>query len=175
MYLKWVVTLTGIIIYCVQVPVYAQNEMLEVKLQSLQVVKTQEKYGDELYISVTEFPLNKKASHYQIPAFPSHWLSKYLHNVKDVVIWQKSLNQCEPVNLLISLVEEDLTPWNIDDTLGSVELKVECVNGKAVEKWVIPDPKNTTKTKDDGNEFSFSGENAEYKAIFKVESTSLPK
>lgn len=150
----------------------AQKENIAVTLKNLEVIQTQEKGGDELFISVTEFPTQENARHYQIPAYPTHWLSKYLKNVKDVVIWQKSLNHCEPIDLLISLVEEDFAPWDLDDSLGSVELKVECVNGQSVEKWIIPDTKNTVKINGNDNGFSFTGHKAEYRAIFKLEDTT---
>jgi hypothetical protein len=148
---------------------FAQTEEMAVKLKTLEVIHPQEKRGDELYISVTEFPAQETARHYQVPAYPTHWLSKYVKNIKDVVIWKKSLSHCEPIDLLITLVEEDFAPWDLDDSLGSVQLKVECVNGKSVEKWVIPDPKTTAKITDQESAFSFTGENAEYRAIFKLE------
>ncbi len=154
---------------------FAQNEQIAVKLKSLEMIKQQEMAGDELYISVTEFPTVGSPYHYQVPAFPTHWLSKYLSNVKDVVIWKKNLNQCEPIDLLITLVEEDFEPWNMDDSLGSVQLKVQCVNGKAVEQWTIPDSKNTAKDSKDNNAFSFTGEGVNYKATFTLEDTITPK
>ncbi len=149
---------------------FAQTQEISVKLQTLEAVHPQEKRGDELYISVTEFPTQSNPRHYQVPSYPSHWLSKYASSIKDVVIWKKDLEGCEPVDLLITLVEEDFAPWNIDDTLGSVELKVKCVNGKAEEEWMIPDAKTTVKIKSEPNTtFQFKGENAEYHAVFKLE------
>ncbi|MBS0290373.1 MAG: hypothetical protein JSS07_10130 [Proteobacteria bacterium] len=149
-------------------PVLPQSQM-SVKLKSLEVIKTQEKGGDELFISITEFPLGKSSAHYQIPSPPSHWLSKYLNNVKDVVIWKKQSNQCEPLNLLITLVEEDYAPWNLDDSLGSVELKITCVGGKAVEQWTIPDKDATRVLNGQDNAFIFNKDNAQYKAVFQLE------
>ncbi len=156
-------------------PSFAQTEQIAVKLKTLEVIRQQEKSGDELYISVTEFPTVGSPSHYQIPSYPTHWLSKYLTNVKDVVIWKKNLNHCEPIDLLISLVEEDFAPWNMDDSLGSVQLKVQCVNGKAVEQWTIPNSKDTSKVSNDNNAFTFTGEGANYKATFSLEDNISPK
>lgn len=150
---------------------WAQAEHFAVKLHRLESLHAQEKSGDELFISVTEFPMQENPIHYQVPNFPSHWISKYLPNIKDVVVWKKTLKQCEPVDLLISLVEEDLPPWNVNDLLGSVELKIKCVNGKPQEEWLIPDPKNTSKITSESNAFSFTGKNAEYHAVFKLEDT----
>lgn len=166
---KWVKGASFVIAYTIGAQGFAKTQEIAVKLHSLDVVHQQEKRGDELYLNITEFPAQSKAHYYQVPSYPSHWLSKYAASIKDVVIWRKSLNQCEPINLLITLVEEDFAPWNVDDTLGSVELKIECVNGKAVETWSIPNPKNTVQIKSQKNAFSFQGSNAEYHAIFKLE------
>lgn len=156
--------------------IFAQSEEIAVKLKKIESIHTQEKYGDELYISVTEFPAKEdQPRHYQVPAFPTHWLSRYLQNMHDVVIWKKSVDQCEPVDLLISLVETDVIPWNVDDLLGSIELKVKCVNGKAVDEWSIPNPKITTKIANEKNAFSFTGEKAEYRAVFNLDKKNIEK
>lgn len=160
-------------LWLLSVEALAQTQEIAVKLQALEVLRAQEKGGDELYFNVTEFPVQSKARHYQVPSYPSHWLSKYANSIKDVVIWKKTLEACEPVDLLITLVEEDFAPWNVDDTLGSIELKIKCVNGKAQEEWVIPDAKNTVKIEGKKNAFQFTGDNAQYEAIFKLEHTNI--
>jgi len=156
----------------IALPVLGASNDIQVKLNSLEKVQKQEKGEDELYISVTEFPTDEAPLHYQIPTYPSHWISKYLPNVKNVVLWQKTLDHCEPINLLISLVEQDLPPWDFDDLLGSVELKITCVNGKPQEQWIIPNPANTAKMPSNQNGFSFTGEKANYRAIFQLEQQS---
>lgn len=148
----------------------AQASDITLKLKTLEVVQQQEEGGDELYISVTEFPSKGKPLHYQVPSFPTHWLSKYLTNVKDIILWKKSSEACEPADLLITLVEEDLVPWNMDDSLGSIELKVECQNGKAVQKWVTTDQRTANKLLDKEGVFTFDGQGAKYRAEFSLES-----
>src|SRR5690349_20024732 len=96
------------------------------KLLSLEKKHTQEKSGDELYISITEYSKNNLPRNYQVPAFPSHWLSQYVNNVKDAVLWKKDLKECEDAELLITLVDEHIQPWNVDDSLGSLKLKLSC-------------------------------------------------
>lgn len=152
--------------------VLAQNEELTVKLHSLDVIKTQEKGGDELFISVSEFPVKGKAVHYQIPSYPTHWLSKYAGNVKDIVLWNKKSNTCEPAELMFTLVEEDFEPWNMDDSIGSVALKVECINGEAVQSWTIPKQKPGISVTQEGGTFTFEGDGAKYKASFSINTKS---
>lgn len=149
-------------------PVQAQEEF-SVKLTEIQKIKSQEKSGDELYISVTEFPKTGSPRHYQVPSFPTHWLSSYLTSVKDVTLWQKNGQSCEEVKVIFSLVEEDMPPWNLDDLLGSVELNVTCEQGKPVSHWVIPNKANTEQLGTEKSDFSFTGDNSEYRAKFKFE------
>lgn len=153
---------------------YADEEY-SVKLEHIEKIKSQEKRGDELYISVTEFPTVGTPSHYQIPNFPTHWLSARLTNVKDVTIWRKNIKSCDNVKVIFSLVEQDIAPWNIDDLLGSVELTLTCENGKLVPNWVIPNSAITQKVQNEKDSFSFTGENAVYRAHFKLEQkTTVP-
>jgi len=165
--LRWIMPLLLLSLLGTSTSVLAQKEkVLSVKLKSLEVIQPEKKGGDELYISVTEFPQGEIPTHYQIPTPPSHWLSKYANGVKDVVLWKKPMQQCEPLNLLISLVEEDHPFWQMEDLLGSIELKVTCVKGKAVEQWVIPNSKITSGSK---NDFLFTGKQAKYRLKFKLE------
>lgn len=145
------------------------QEEFSVKLQEIQKIKPQEKRGDELFISVTEFPKGQTPRHYQIPSFPTHWLSNYLTNVKDVSLWQKNIQGCQDVKVIFSLVEEDFAPWNLDDLLGSVELNVKCEQGKFVTDWIIPNKEITEPLANEKNTFTFKGNKAEYRARFKLE------
>jgi len=155
---------------------------VSVDLQKLKVIQEQEKSGDELYFSVTEVPLDKKwekgkfplPKHYQVPAFPSHWLSKYADKIHDVTLWKKTGKGCESTDVLFSLVEEDTPPWNLDDLLGSVKLQMRCENGKTVTHWEIPDSKITASVPQKSNTFSFTGDGAEYSGTFKVEQHAAP-
>ncbi len=168
--------IVGIILICAfGHAAFAQGQEISVKLKNLKMIQQQEKGGDELYISVTEYPAQGKPIHYQVPSYPTHWLSKYITNVKDVVIWKKTDAKCEGAELLITLVEEDFVPWNMDDSLGSVALKVECVNGKAIEKWSIPDQKTAEKISNENGAFTFKGKGAQYKALFTIESKAIAK
>lgn len=145
------------------------EEDFSVKLKSIEKIKAQEKGGDELHVSVTEFPKEGKPSHYQIPNFPSHWLSPYLYNVKNLTLWQKNMKSCTDVKVVFSLVEEDLAPWNTDDLLGAVTLDLKCEQGKMVSSWSIPNNNITEKVEKKPGEFVFKGEKAEYNLNFQVE------
>lgn len=148
---------------------FAKGEDYSVKLKSIEKIHSQEKGGDELHVSITEFPKEGVPSHYQIPNFPSHWLSPYLYNVKDLTLWKKNVQSCTDLKVVFSLVEEDIPPWNLDDLLGSVTLDLKCDKGKMVSSWLIPNSANTEALGKDSGEFKFKGEGAEYKLNFQLD------
>ncbi len=152
-------------------PVFAKD--LTIKLDVLEKIHAQEQSGDELYFNITEFPESKPPRHYRIPSYPSHWMSDYLKNVKNLTLWQKSYPSCEKTDVIISLVEADLPPWNVDDLLGSVEFKVTCEQGKMHTTWAIPNKTNTAKILNSENAFAFTGDHSEYHAIFRLDEAKI--
>jgi hypothetical protein len=161
--------LTAILFFCSVSPLQAkQMEQYSIKLDSLKAIKQQERLGDELYVSISEFTQGSEPRHYQIPAYPAHWVSKYLNQINHLTIWQRPLNQCESTDVVISLVEEDFGPWSNEDLIGSVRLHIRCDNGKMTTHWDIPNKKITTPVNGKPNVFTFSGNNAKYEATFSV-------
>lgn len=150
---------------------YAKD--LSIKLDVLEKIHAQEQSGDELYFTVTEFPENKAPRHYRIPSYPTHWMSDYLKNVKNITLWQKSFATCEKTDVLISLVEADLPPWNVDDLLGSVEFKITCDQGTMKTQWSIPNKENTAQIMNQEGAFSFTGDHSEYHTLFKVDESKI--
>lgn len=147
----------------VVLPAQAADEMkLVLKLDSIEKKDVQEERGDELYFNITEYSSVDAARHYQVPDFPTHWLSPYLENVKDVSLWKKSLIDGESVELIVSLVERDVPPWNVDDLLGSVKLKLKWENNKLQKQWSIPNEENTSFIDNETNEFAFTGDDGNY-------------
>ncbi len=144
-----------------------KGEEITITLEELDAIKSQEKRGDELYFSITEYPSTSPAKHYQVPSFPSHWVSAYFKSLKNIVLWQKDMSTCEPMEVIFSLVEEDLPPWIPDDLLGSAKLKIHCENGKAIKEWVVPNKEITNEdtVNDKKTVFNFTGKGADYRAV----------
>jgi hypothetical protein len=149
-------------------------DQLSVTLDHLQKIHQQEAGGDELYISVTEFSANEKPRFYQIPAFPSHWNSKNLHDIQQVVLWKKPLKMCEKTTVVFSLVEEDMRPWDSDDLIGSVQLNVTCDGQHIKTQWTVPNTSNTTVLHDKSTGFAFKGSGAQYNAYMNVLTNKIP-
>ena len=110
---------------------------------------TEGQQGDEIYLSITEFHSSRDARHITVPSQPVHWPSKALPQVKDLRLWGGSLKEGESLELIISVIEQDAAPWNIDDLIGTVKVKLRNENGKLEEKW---------KPMGEGTEHSASGE-----------------
>ncbi|MGE3319248.1 MAG: hypothetical protein AB7I18_08115 [Candidatus Berkiella sp.] len=163
----------GMVVLAAMVSQAATAKDLSIKLDVLEMIHAQEKSGDELYFSVTEFPENKAPRHYRIPSYPTHWMSDHLKNVKNIVLWQRSYPTCEKTDVLISLVEADLPPWNVDDLLGAVEFKVTCEQGQMKTEWKVPNKENTAPILNHDGAFSFTGDHSEYHAIFKLDESKI--
>lgn len=144
----------------------AQN--YAVQLEWIKRIERQEERGDELYFNVTEYSNKSNPTFYQVPSFPTHWLSQYLENVKDVVLWQKPLQEGESVQLIFSLVERDAPPWNVDDLLGSVKLNVKLDSGHLQKEWKIPNKEITERVEGKTNTFDFEGDEGHYRVKFRL-------
>lgn len=151
----------------------AQKQELHLNLNAFELIQPQEESGDELYITVTEFAKNEKPRNYQVPSFPSHWLSKYLNNFKQIVIWKKEIKECKPIDLLITLVEQDAQPIDLDDSLGTVKLKINCNDGKIEQQWVVGKSNEVTKIPNQKNAFTFHKDKAKYNMRFSLEQLNV--
>ncbi len=137
-------------------------------LEDIQVIKTAAHLsGDEIYVNITEYSSVDKPAMHRIPEYPSHWLSKYIDKVKDVTLWQKPIQDEESVELIISVVESDAPPWDVDDLIGSVKLKVYIEKGKLEQEWSIPN-KAIVKSEGEKGHFVLTGDGAEYKISLKL-------
>jgi hypothetical protein len=136
-------------------------------LDKLTMIKTTETHGDELYIDVTAFSSVDKPSIKRVPEYPMHWLSKYSANLKNIKLWEKAIQDGETVALVISLVEEELPPWEVDELVGSIKLKLTNHKGHIQKTWSIPNTKITHKEKE-ANTFELTGENADYKIHLRL-------
>lgn len=164
------ISLISLFISLFTLPVFcvAKELSLQVKLTAIESIATTEERGDELYFSVTEFPTNEKPRHYEVPDFPTHWLSKYLNKLDEVVLWEKVVAEDQGVSVVFSLIERDAPPWNLDDLVGSVKLKLKNENGKLTKQWSIPNKEDTEKLNDSENMFILTGDGGEYHIVLEV-------
>ena len=137
-------------------------------LENIEVVKTSSYLGnDEVYINVTEYSSVDKPRMIRVPEYPSHWQSKFVDKVQGASIWKKPVREGESLELIISLIEADAPPWDVDDLIGSVKLKVYLEKGKLEQEWTLPN-KSITKQEGEKGHFVLTGDGAEYKISLKL-------
>lgn len=152
--------------------VYAKTLQVAVKLMNIEARKMSEADGDELYFSVTEYSSTAVPVISRIPHFPTYWLAKQLPAVKDVSLWEGTIKDSESVLLIFTLLEQDLPPWNSDDHIGSVQVKLTNQDGILKSKWGKPSFKDQPKiiqSEVGVPKFTLFGNNSEYALLFKVE------
>ncbi|MAZ44639.1 MAG: hypothetical protein CMF48_05660 [Legionellales bacterium] len=140
-------------------------------LDFIEVANTSETRGDELYFNVTSYGKDRDYDHYQVPSFPTHWFSDRLEEVKDVVLWEKDLEEGESVELIVSLTERDVPPWNIDDLIGSIKVKVMNDDDDLAYKWSLYADRGDTELleqDDENNVYKMTGDDSEYTVSFTL-------
>jgi hypothetical protein len=153
-------------------PVFAKDLSVVIKLHSVEVRKTSEKSGDELYLDVTQYSSLGSSRTDRIPKAPLHWKSSNLAQVKDLSVWEGSLKAQEEVKIILSLVEQDFPPWDLDDLIGSCQLILMNNQGKLETKWGLPVFEEKVEVvmsaKANPQFFVMKGDNSEYNISFSV-------
>jgi hypothetical protein len=156
-------------------PVLAANNNIidsSIDLTAIKAIKTTEKHGDELYFDVLVYSSNSKPKHYRIPNHPFHWPSEITHKLSDLNLWQGKIKPNEAVTLIISLIEMDSPPWNTDDLIGSIRVRLKNDNGKLVTSWGMPnrvDPPTAVIGRNGRVEkFQLLGDNSNYELFLRL-------
>lgn len=130
----WLSILIGWIVPAMAAPI--KPIPVQLHLLSIQLVNTTERHGDELYFNITEFRHDHSVNHFSVPELPSVWKSKDLAQVKPLILWQQSIEQGKPEELVVTLVEHDTPPWDVEDVLGEVKIHLRNNDGKLISNWV---------------------------------------
>ena len=159
-------TLLVVVLCLVSASVFAKSLYPTVRLLKIEAVKAQEQGGDELYLHLTEYRSDGKSSISTFPARPTYWPSEHLDKVKNVKIWDSKLNKGESVEVIISLLEQDFHPWNTDDLVGTIKLRIKNNNDKLESNWSMPnraDAPDVVNTKHGlAQRFTLIGDNFKY-------------
>ena len=105
-------------------PVYAKGLNPSIILEKITPIKTTEKSGDEVYINITEYLPDGKTKSTNIPARPLAWASKDLAKIKALPLWSATLAEGQSADVIMTFVEQDNPPYDPDDLLGVVHLKM---------------------------------------------------
>jgi hypothetical protein len=124
---------------------FAKDLTVKLELAKIQSLKIQEHWSDELYFDITEYTQRGLEQFYQVPKKPLYLSSKHLSKIKDIKLWHKILKPGEVVLLLVSLVEQDNAPWDLDDIIGIVKIRMKNEGGKLVSDWSMPNATQMAK------------------------------
>lgn len=153
-------------------PVWSDPISVSVELQSIEVVKTSEKGGDELYIDITQYSNLGESKIDRIPEAPLHWVSSQLDQIKNVPLWKGTIRDNEEMKLFISVVEQDNPPIDVDDLIGTALVMLKNDRGHLKTNFDLPvfeDRANQkTHAGQDPREFIMQGDNSNYKVVLKV-------
>jgi len=169
---KLLALLSALVLTFASFSAISKDSKVLVKLTKIESIKTTEKRGDELYFSISEYYNNEAPKLFRIPMFPLHWLSKELPSLKDIKLWEGSIANNQSVLLVLSLLEQDLEPWNSDDHIGSVQIKIINTKGKITTKWGQPkfvDQPEVQQPNPKVPAYIMLGDGGKYKVSFKVE------
>jgi hypothetical protein len=125
----------------ITLPVLAKDLTVALTASKIRAVKTQERSGDELYFDVAEYTKDGLQQFYRVPEKPIHLLSSRLDKIKDFKLWHNTIKEGEAVQVILSFIEEDYSPWDLDDLLGVMKLRMINKGGKLIIDWKMP---NTT-------------------------------
>lgn len=106
-----------------------------IQLDSLVPIKKTEKDKDEIYVSVSEFNSNGKNRYYTIPQSPVYWPDKSVNQISNFQLWQGKLPAKGATEVIISLIEQDTPPWNLDDLIGVIKIKMMNDAGQLRYEW----------------------------------------
>lgn len=169
--------LLSFILLMLSLPIFADDFEPLIILNSIEVNKTSEEYGDELYIVVTKFGADGSNTQYTIPEYPITWPSEAIHQIKDVHVWQGIVPVGAKDEIIIELVEHDVPPYNVDDSIGSIRIKLSNKDGKLNTTWEQnwhETDKNKTEVvlqpnKGVSESYTFKGEGGDYNLKFTLQ------
>lgn len=152
----------------------AKEMQIIVKMTDIQAEKRSEARGDELYFNITQYSNFKDKLESRIPEYPMHWLSKQLTSLKNVVLWQGELKERERIRLVLSLLDQDLQPWDLDDAIGAAEVHLLNQKGKLKIQWGVPKFDKNNKEVEMlkravPQRYVFKGDGSRYDVAFSVE------
>lgn len=176
---------------------YTKSVTASLYLQNIKAIKKNESSSDEIYFSITEFSSDKKNLTYTIPGFISHnhrqfatptligpsgvynhpvmhWNSTQLKKVNHAKLWEKVLKEGQSVELFLTVIEHDAQPFDLDDPIGALKIRVSNKKGKILTLWrYLGNTKSEliSSSKNEGGErkgYQFMGSNSKYNLNFHL-------
>ena len=103
-----------------------------------------------------------------------HWDSNHLQKLQHEKLWSLDLRDNQAIEIFVAVVEHDTPPWDLDDVIGSIKIKIKNQQGKITSKWsFLGDKKSVqlTSSKDKSGQrmgYLFQGGNSKYEINFHL-------
>jgi hypothetical protein len=79
-----------------------------------------------------------KSGHIGLSVRPHrHWQINDKNSIENVLLWQRVMKTGAKTQLVISLIESDLPPWDVDDMLGTIKINLVNKDGNLMTK-ILP-------------------------------------
>ena len=141
-------------------------------LKAIKAKVQTEKNGDEVYLAITEFRHGGKNRHYTVPQFPLYWPSDALAQISALKIWKTALGPGESTEVVVSFIEHDMPPWNTDDMIGGIKIKMVNDKGSLKTHWMPISNETKEQTlaiKGDAvHRYELTGEGGDYQVDFEL-------
>ncbi len=165
---RLLVALIGLVI---AIPVFASDLTVALTAAKIRLVKQQEVISDELYFDIAEYTKNGLQQFYRVPEKPLHLSARHLNKIKDFKLWHNTLKEGESMQVVISFIEEDNSPWDLDDLIGIIKLRLQNKEGQLITDWNVVNTSNNgwSLNKDDKQRrFVLTGSGANYQLDLKL-------
>ena len=161
---RFIKTLLSLAIAICPIWAFSKPIQYEIRVEKVECLKTSEYKSDEIYFSIKSVDDERKTDYYRIPKFPFHIPIKKDESVSDILLIKNSINDNSSINFTISLVENDISNFEMDDPLGSATLTLHNKDGQLVSTWQSPEDGK----KVDPPKFKMTGDNSDYIVQFTV-------
>lgn len=151
-------------------------------IEKIKAIELNEKSGDEIYMVISEFYSGGKSNYYLFPDSSAYknnknlitptrierpvayWKSDMLHKINNLQIWNHKLKDNEGVEIIVSFVERDAPPWDLDDQIGSIKIKLKNDNGHLRSNWNTAN----SRIKKTANNFQLKGDHSQYEVSLYI-------
>jgi len=130
--------LLGLIMVMTVFIAHAQDLKIDVVLNHLKTIKTQEHDGDELYFTTSEYQKNTSTVYKRIPKKPLYLTSKRAEELANFGLWSGVLKEGKAVTVIVALNEYDPMLMDPDELIGSMRVTFKNDKGTLKTKWSIP-------------------------------------
>jgi len=170
-YIRWI----GFLLPLWLPQAWASDSQLSLHLATLQAEAITEERGDEVYLSISKYSNKNPPEEFRVPSKPLNWFFKKMDSIKNINLWEGKISEDETLKLVISVVEQDIPPWDVDDLIGTVQVNIQYAKSDRPQvTWMIPKMDGQPEiddlgpVQDHGRHYVLRGENSKYDLVLHL-------